>query len=133
MRQLFRLLSGVLLICACTPLVAQSLPDLVDRGGRHASIVDGAPYLILGAQTNNSSNYPQLALDEFLVAGSDLRLAFSLDRPRAGQSSQFLDVEENAFEKGRWVMARRSNGDQVDYGLNLTDPTLLKVRLGTYR
>jgi hypothetical protein len=30
-------------------------------------------------------------------------------------------------------MARRWNGDQVDYGLNLAAPTLLKVRLGTYR
>ena len=75
----------------------------------------------------------QLAPDEFLVAGSDLRLAFSLDRPRAGENSQLLDVEEGTFENGRWVMDRRWNGDQVDYGLNLTNPTLLKVRLGTYR
>lgn len=75
----------------------------------------------------------QLAPDEFLVAGSDLRLAFSLDHPQAGESSQFLDVEEGTFEGGRWVMTRRWNGDQVDYGLNLANPTLLKVRLGTYR
>jgi beta-galactosidase GanA len=46
---------------------------------------------------------------------------------------QFLDVEEGTFENGRWVMERRWNGDQTDYGLNLTKPTLLKVRLGTYR
>ena len=44
-----------------------------------------------------------------------------------------LSVEEGTFENGRWVMSRRWNGDQTDYGLNLTDPTLLKVRLGTYR
>jgi hypothetical protein len=30
-------------------------------------------------------------------------------------------------------MKRRWNGDQTDYGLNLAVPTLLKVRLGTYR
>jgi hypothetical protein len=30
-------------------------------------------------------------------------------------------------------MRRRWNGDQTDYGLNLGAPTLLKVRLGTYR
>ena len=30
-------------------------------------------------------------------------------------------------------MLRRWNGDQIDYGINLTRPTLLKVRLGTYR
>jgi beta-galactosidase GanA len=75
----------------------------------------------------------QLGPDELLVAGSDLRLAFSLDRPQPGENSQFLDVEEGRFEDGRWVMQRRWNGDQVDYGLNLTTPTLLKVRLGTYR
>ena len=75
----------------------------------------------------------QLAPDEFLVAGSDLRLRFSLDRPQAGENSQFLDVEEGTFENGRWVMTRRWNGDQVDYGINLTAPTLLKVRMGTYR
>ena len=75
----------------------------------------------------------QLAPDEFLVAGSDLRLRFALDKPGIGENSQFLDVEEGTFENGRWVMERRWNGDQVDYGLNLTSPTLLKVRLGTYR
>jgi beta-galactosidase GanA len=75
----------------------------------------------------------QLGPDEFLVAGSDIRLRFALDRPQVGENSQFLDVEEGRFENGRWVMERRWNGDQVDYGLNLTRPTLLKVRLGTYR
>jgi beta-galactosidase GanA len=73
----------------------------------------------------------QLGPDEFLLAGSDVRIRFALDRP--GDSVQFLDVEEGTFEHGRWVMARRWNGDQTDYGLNLTRPVLLKVRMGTYR
>ncbi|HVU29129.1 MAG TPA: DUF5597 domain-containing protein [Sphingomicrobium sp.] len=75
----------------------------------------------------------QLGPDEFLVAGSDVRLVFSLASAESGESSQFLDVEEGTFENGRWKMERRWNGDQVDYGLNLVRPTLLKVRLGTYR
>jgi beta-galactosidase GanA len=75
----------------------------------------------------------QLGPDEFLVAGSDVRLRFSLDGPATGDNVQFLDVEEGSFLNGQWVMARRWNGDQTDYGLNLTKPTLLKVRLGTYR
>jgi beta-galactosidase GanA len=75
----------------------------------------------------------QLGPDEFLLAGSDLRLNFALATPSGHENSQFLDVEEGTFENGRWVMARRWNGDQVDYGLNLTRPVLLKVRLGTYR
>ncbi len=72
----------------------------------------------------------QLGPNEFLVAGSDLRLDFALDKAAAGESLLFLDVEEGTFENGKWVMARRWNGDQVDYGLNLAEPTLLKVRLG---
>ncbi|WP_421729142.1 DUF5597 domain-containing protein [Brevundimonas sp.] len=31
---------------------------MLHEGGRHALIVDGAPFTILGAQVNNSSNYP---------------------------------------------------------------------------
>ena len=34
------------------------VPRIVTQGGRHALIVDGAPFLMLGAQVNNSSNYP---------------------------------------------------------------------------
>jgi len=37
---------------------AVELPHFVQKNGRYAFIVDGAPYLILGAQANNSSNYP---------------------------------------------------------------------------
>ena len=75
----------------------------------------------------------QLGPDEFLLAGDDVRLRFELAEPASGEHSQYLSVEEGTFEDGRWVMRRRWNGDQTDYGLNLTVPTLLKVRLGTYR
>ena len=75
----------------------------------------------------------QLGPDEFLIAGSDVRVRFSLDKPAAAENSQFLDVEEGTFRDGKWQMQRRWNGDQVDYGLNLTKPVLLKVRMGTYR
>src|SRR3546814_11018535 len=37
-----------------------SLPRLESRDGRHALIVDGEPFLILGGQANNSSNYPAM-------------------------------------------------------------------------
>ena len=36
------------------------VPELVEKDGRFALLVDGAPFLILGAQTNNSSNYPAM-------------------------------------------------------------------------
>jgi beta-galactosidase GanA len=75
----------------------------------------------------------QLGPDEFLLAGSDVRVRFSLDKPSAGENVQFLNVEEGTFANGQWLMKRRWNGDETDYGLNLTNPTLLKVRMGTYR
>lgn len=34
------------------------IPRIVQRDGRYALFVDGAPYLILGAQSNNSSDWP---------------------------------------------------------------------------
>jgi beta-galactosidase GanA len=34
------------------------LPRIERKGDNHALIVDGAPFLLLGAQANNSSNYP---------------------------------------------------------------------------
>ena len=75
----------------------------------------------------------QLGPDEFLVAGADLRLRFALAPAGTGDNVQLLSVEEGSFEAGAWTMRRRWNGDQIDYGLNLTEPVLLKVRLGTYR
>lgn len=97
MRQIHRLLSSLLLACISAPSSAEAVPHPIQQNGRHALIVDGAPQLILGAQTNNSSNYPA-------------------DLPNAVG-----------------VMSGRRNGDLVDNGLSLPDPTLLKVRLGTYR
>jgi beta-galactosidase GanA len=72
----------------------------------------------------------QLGADEFLLAGQDIRIRFA---PPAGENVQFLSVEEGTFEGGEWRMRRRWNGDQTDYGLNLVQPVLLRVRLGAYR
>ena len=38
--------------------VASPMPKVVDKGGRWALMVDGAPYLMLGVQINNSSAWP---------------------------------------------------------------------------
>jgi len=48
-----------LALTAGLPASAQQtpVPHLETKGGRHALIVDGAPFLMLGAQVNNSSNY----------------------------------------------------------------------------
>ncbi|HEV6967554.1 beta-galactosidase, partial [Roseateles sp.] len=46
-------------------------PRLVQEGGRHALLVDGRPFTILGAQVHNSSNYPK-ALDKVWPAIADI-------------------------------------------------------------
>lgn len=50
------------LFCAAvaTPAAAQAVPSIVSKNGRHALMVDGAPFLMLAAQVNNSSNYPAM-------------------------------------------------------------------------
>jgi beta-galactosidase GanA len=47
-----------LLALACASAFAAPAPQLVTQDGRHALMVDGAPWLMLGAQVHNSSNYP---------------------------------------------------------------------------
>src|SRR5580658_10881073 len=37
-----------------------SIPHIVQKDGRYALFVDGAPYLMLGAQVNNSSGWPSV-------------------------------------------------------------------------
>lgn len=51
------------LMLGATQIVAAPLPELVSKNGKHALLVDGAPFWILGAQTNNSSNYPAALKD----------------------------------------------------------------------
>lgn len=45
-------------VFAQTPPAPLVIPKLVQQNGRYALIVDGAPYLMLGAQVNNSSAWP---------------------------------------------------------------------------
>ncbi|MES2675107.1 MAG: DUF5597 domain-containing protein [Pseudomonadota bacterium] len=45
--------------CFSSPFVgAEPTPEIITKNGRHALMVDGAPFLMLGIQANNSSNYP---------------------------------------------------------------------------
>lgn len=66
LRALSRLLAFIFIFSApivSLPVFADALPELVTKNNRHALMVDGAPYLMLGAQTNNSSNYPAALKD----------------------------------------------------------------------
>ena len=50
--------SLVLANCLVVRAGDPALPHLVHKDGRHALIVDGSPFLILGAQSHNSSSWP---------------------------------------------------------------------------
>src|SRR6476646_35925 len=50
--------TGALALGLATSAAAAPRPQVVSKNGRHALLVDGAPFLILGGQANNSSNYP---------------------------------------------------------------------------
>jgi len=58
------LIGGLLVVVAVaiSPASAHAadrpLPKLVHKDGRHALMVDGAPFVVLGAQVNNSSAWP---------------------------------------------------------------------------
>jgi beta-galactosidase GanA len=76
----------------------------------------------------------ELGPNEFLVAGLHARVSFDVaDRSRR-LKMQFARVEEGHFqEDGTWKFLRIWNGDQTDWGLNLTSaPQVLRVRLATY-
>jgi beta-galactosidase GanA len=52
------ILIGLFGFPAIARAVDRPLPRLIQKDGRYALLVDGAPYLVLGAQVNNSSAWP---------------------------------------------------------------------------
>lgn len=52
-------LAVLVAVCGHGAAAADDVPHIVSREGRHALMVDGAPFLMLGAQVNNSSAWPE--------------------------------------------------------------------------
>jgi len=76
----------------------------------------------------------QLDADTFLVGGQNVRLRLALADPAKGEAAQVIEAQEGAFEGGQWVMRRRWNGDQIDYGFSFgAEPVWLKIEMGSYR
>lgn len=76
----------------------------------------------------------QIGDDEFIVTGQRARLRFEPDAAFKGLGTMLVHAQEGRFgPDGRWITTRNWNGDQVDWGLNLTaTPTVLRVKLGRY-
>ena len=88
---------------------------------------DWAPYPSGGALL------AELGPDEFLLTGQRVRVNFAPAAGREANGLIFASVEEGEYRNGKWTRSRIWNGDQTDYGLNLTDePRVLRVRLATY-
>lgn len=75
----------------------------------------------------------QLAPDEFLLAGFDTHVQFRPVATNSHQKAQFVTVEEGTFDNGQWKAARRLNGDETFFGINLPHQgTILHVKVMAY-
>jgi len=57
---LLPLVAGLCSVPARAQSPAKPIPEIVHKGGRYALLVDGEPFLILGAQCHNSSAWPAM-------------------------------------------------------------------------
>src|SRR4051794_8234380 len=106
----------VLLSLLRLSIVAQPSSDLprIDRSGPHAAlIVDGSPYLILGAQVNNSSAWPSAmpavwpAMETLGVNTIEAPIYWEQMEPREGSfdfSSADMLLEQARAHKVRLVL-----------------------------
>ncbi|XHS77407.1 DUF5597 domain-containing protein [Burkholderiaceae bacterium UC74_6] len=75
----------------------------------------------------------QISDDEFILVGQLARVR--IDDAESSGHALIDHAEEGRFSPdGKWVMERRWNGDQVDWGLNFTArPRVVKIKMGRYR
>ncbi|MGB7749386.1 MAG: DUF5597 domain-containing protein [Verrucomicrobiia bacterium] len=100
-------------LCA-SPARAQAdnnpLPHLVTQDGRHALIVDGAPFLILGAQSHNSSAWPAMlpkvwpAIDYLHANTLEIPIYWEQFEPEPGKFD--TTIVDTILKQARWHNVR---------------------------
>ena len=88
-----------------------------------------------GTETPNGGvSIAQISDNEFIIVGQNARVKLEGIGANQDKPALWARVEEGRFDaNGKWIMERNWNGDQTDYGLNLTDRiVILKARIGTY-
>jgi beta-galactosidase GanA len=96
---------------AAAPQNQPPIPSVVTRDGRFALMVDGAPYLVLGAQVNNSSNWPEPL--EHVWSAAEAVGANTVSVPIAWEQIEPVEGRFDFSFLEQLVAAARGNGKRL--------------------
>ena len=91
---------------------AKPIPELVQKDGKYALMVDGAPFLMLAGQANNSSNYPAV-LPKVWPAIADMK-ANTLVMPVAWEQVEPVEGHFDFSFVDTLIQQARQHGVRLD-------------------